>query len=1176
MNVDINKNPWLGLKSYREGEILYGRDEDIRSLSQQILNDTDTVLYGRSGIGKSSIINAGVIPSARRHNIKPIYIRLDHQDSEKSYIEQIYSAIFDENIQIKNIVPLSSPNQYLLWELFHCNEFYNEEAERIKLLIIFDQFEEIFTLQQNSAKKRDFFNELADYLNDIIPSLLSKIEHGDEKPQELVVVGGDIEINLEDLEFNDNKYVDDNEIHLVFTLREDFLSEFEYYTSAIPSLKQHRYGLRPINEEQASEIILKPRHGLISKDVAHLIIEKVTGRKDFLLDGVPEIEVDSAVLSLYLNRLYEEKTSEIISAELVEEKGSEIIKSFYDDSCKGIPEKVIETIEDELLNDERRRESKSYNTICRLGKDYVDLLIDRQLLRKFSYSGEQKVEFIHDILCDVIYNRKEERKKQEELRLQEVAAQRKLAEEEKKRKEIEEKAIADKKRNRKIRFITTSIIVLLLGIGITYWFLAKYEVDKYYLSFEKINGWPNGVGKELTDEQREKVPLYYKLSKEGYLAPNYTDVKVMSSNPKLPISLRLNINEVCESDIDGLDKNAKHFYELNTKVAHIHFIPKEQENKKRGTFDIDKEVFFAEDGKILYMINYFHSENGSDVWAHYVDATGKSLALRDNNADRMKYSTDSLGRVVSAMYYDNLNVCRPVANNICGYSIKYLNKNRCLKYLLDEFGCVMNSTYNIVSNEIKEDTIKIKYGKATSVNDTIPAQVIGPEGYCEIHSIKDVSYLYLPGKKSHVAEKHITRDDRGNILEEKISGQVTHQVPAIIRKEYSDVGFLTTIERLNVDKTPYITLNDSIYKKEWKYSENGELLAEKHYKGVNDLIYEYQKTIKNNVTTILVDDKINKHYYEQIDSTINNKLITTFYGKSKQPIVWQLPQDTLIRFHKRIIDTLENNITKTYYYILENNVIVPISNSERGANGMYKTYYCREQQLDEKGNIKYYRLYDNKNNILTSMMYFYDNGYARAVMGVDGTPVRCPDWEEEGLAYYKLYYNKDENNNFANLKVIDEFGNIGSLYDPMGESYLKVDYIKLMDEQITLSNKLQITIATQIVQPYFNTSSEGISDFSLPYLHIIDKNSQLYKNGLRDGDRIMKLGQWSVGNSLNLLEQEWNRMRNNMVEVEVYRQSDNSFEQIIKSVGRSNAELEHYHILNLTIEELNHFNKNKK
>ena len=42
-------------------------------------------------------------------------------------------------------------------------------------------------------------------------------------------------------------------------------------------------------------------------------IEKVTGRTDFLLDGIPEIEVDSAVLSLYLNRLYDEKTDDNIN-----------------------------------------------------------------------------------------------------------------------------------------------------------------------------------------------------------------------------------------------------------------------------------------------------------------------------------------------------------------------------------------------------------------------------------------------------------------------------------------------------------------------------------------------------------------------------------------------------------------------------------------------------------------------------------------------------------------------------------------------------------------------------------------------------------------------------------------------------------------------------------------------
>ena len=43
MEEFARKNPWLGLESYQEGEILYGRDNDIRDLSQCVLNDTDTL-----------------------------------------------------------------------------------------------------------------------------------------------------------------------------------------------------------------------------------------------------------------------------------------------------------------------------------------------------------------------------------------------------------------------------------------------------------------------------------------------------------------------------------------------------------------------------------------------------------------------------------------------------------------------------------------------------------------------------------------------------------------------------------------------------------------------------------------------------------------------------------------------------------------------------------------------------------------------------------------------------------------------------------------------------------------------------------------------------------------------------------------------------------------------------
>ena len=70
------KNPWLGLQSYQEGEILYGRDDDIRDLTQCVINDTDTLLYGKSGIGKSSILNAGILPAARRFGYRPFIVRL--------------------------------------------------------------------------------------------------------------------------------------------------------------------------------------------------------------------------------------------------------------------------------------------------------------------------------------------------------------------------------------------------------------------------------------------------------------------------------------------------------------------------------------------------------------------------------------------------------------------------------------------------------------------------------------------------------------------------------------------------------------------------------------------------------------------------------------------------------------------------------------------------------------------------------------------------------------------------------------------------------------------------------------------------------------------------------------------------------------------------------------------
>lgn len=1172
-------NPWLGLKSYREGEVLYGRDEDIRALSQRVLNDIDTLLYGRSGIGKSSILNAGVIPAARRKGFTPVYIRLEHNEKESDYVTQISNVLVEEGIEIRNIVPKKGTHE-LLWELFHCNEFYTKNGERAKLLIIFDQFEEIFTLQQNSLARRRFFEEMADVLNNVMPNALNETSHPkeeSEQPRDAEKDAGFL-FDLDDMEFDIGDgsagYVYDNEIHLVFTLREDFLSEFEYHTACIPSLKHHRYGLRPISEEQAAEIILRPHPGLVSKDVAKLIIEKVTNRTDFELDGHPVLEVDSAVLSLYLNRLYEEKTEEIISARLVEEKGGEIIENFYSDCFKDIPENVVEYLEDNLLNEDNRRENKSLKILCReLGGEYINKLIDRQLLRKFSYAGDYRVEFIHDILCSVISKRKEQRAQREKTR-------KLLAEEDRKLKELEAKAAAEKasmeaealkirKRNRTRLIAVSGLVLILLSASLLYWDWNIRKFEACYAYFDRRNGWPIGIGEKLTLEQRARTPLYYKLSKRGRLTENYTDMDIISATSQMPYLSKMRMFDADENEMTDNDVKAGYFRSLVSKVKQVHFVSGEDRNV------IDREIALDESGDILYIINYFHIPNSTDLWGHFVDATGQTLEIRDNSVNRMRITLNDEGRIAGVLYYDNLGVCRSItADNICGFAYKYPDDKSVSRYTLDEFGRVSESWYNVRTTELKGDTTIVSYGKVSSLQDTTIMKVYGPDGYYKICTVKDKAYMYNPRDEKPVAVKYMKRDAHGNIIEEKIEGKLYMSYPATVKYEYSGAkGYLTQIEKLDKDGNPFISKNDSIYKKAWRYSESGELLREEHFSSADKKrIYYYEKIIEDNRQTIITDDVKKQYYIERVDSFGQDKHVTVFYGRDKTPVNWKTAEeDSTMIFHKREKSVSGEKEIIKYYTFNKRRGTVPCP-TIKNEYGIVTSYYCKEQQFDDKKHIKYYKLYDENMKILKSMMYFYENGYARAVMGVDGTPVRCADWEEEGLLYYMLYFNKDNNNNYAGIKVVDEFNMPSTLFDPVSDSYFKVSYLNLQNKVVTLkTTQEEIEITAPLGQTSF-VPADNISDVQFPFLHILDKESPLYKAGFRDGDRIVRLGNWETGDTEARLVAEWQRAGTATLAMEVLRPSGFRFRRIQKEVCRGKAGNEEYHYIKLSREELRRFN----
>jgi ABC-type transport system involved in cytochrome bd biosynthesis fused ATPase/permease subunit len=67
MPPPLPASPYVGLRPFREedSDFFFGREKDIRIISSNLLSEPLTVLYGPSGVGKSSVLQAGVVPELK-------------------------------------------------------------------------------------------------------------------------------------------------------------------------------------------------------------------------------------------------------------------------------------------------------------------------------------------------------------------------------------------------------------------------------------------------------------------------------------------------------------------------------------------------------------------------------------------------------------------------------------------------------------------------------------------------------------------------------------------------------------------------------------------------------------------------------------------------------------------------------------------------------------------------------------------------------------------------------------------------------------------------------------------------------------------------------------------------------------------------------------------------------
>lgn len=223
-------------------DIFFGRDNDREALLSLVLLERLVVLFGKSGYGKSSLLNAGLAPDLLGENRRnrrvyvPVFVRFNAYAGHEAG-EWLDTFTFHLDRQTP---PLPAEEQaaraflpHTLWgELKRRHSGPNEV-----FVLIFDQFEELFTYPK--AQQEAFKHQLADLLYASIPEYVEQHED-DHTPEEAALMTRNMEVKS------------------VLSIRADRLSELDRLKDKLPVILHKRYELRSLTPAQAREALEKP------------------------------------------------------------------------------------------------------------------------------------------------------------------------------------------------------------------------------------------------------------------------------------------------------------------------------------------------------------------------------------------------------------------------------------------------------------------------------------------------------------------------------------------------------------------------------------------------------------------------------------------------------------------------------------------------------------------------------------------------------------------------------------------------------------------------------------------------------------------------------------------------------------------------------------------------------
>jgi len=414
-----------GSRPFEDNEIdrclFFGREKEKKSLFYKVLANRLTVLYARSGLGKTSLINAGLKQALRDKGYIPLMLRLNKpnsdskNDDDMAPIKCLYRGI--KEIVKQEHLDYEEGDEKTLWQYFKTVAFWTPEDTLLDPVLILDQFEEFFMLY-SPKMRRLFIKQMADLVNNNIPAEVSNaVQQGKPFP------------------YSDRP----PNVKIIISIREDYLGYLDEMLADIPGILDYRYRLLPLDMDQARQAIVEPsrvKHELIKVHPFTFTPEAVDMMLDFLCRRnergitIKADEVESFLLQVLCHHIEENKVQEkvrigesdiiIESADLGGDKGlHQILVQFYENildkfESEETRKRIRRLCEEGLIDSDIgvRKPQAEIKSRFNVSEGELAQLIDYRLIRSEPWGNSIYYELSHDRLVAPI---RESQKKQEDL-----------------------------------------------------------------------------------------------------------------------------------------------------------------------------------------------------------------------------------------------------------------------------------------------------------------------------------------------------------------------------------------------------------------------------------------------------------------------------------------------------------------------------------------------------------------------------------------------------------------------------------------------------------------------------------------------------------------------------------------------------------------------------------------